>query len=44
MDDQSSLNADHEKIQVEQPALLEEEAPAPVVPAAARSTRRRKKK
>jgi hypothetical protein len=44
MDDQSSLNADHEKSQVEQPALLEEEAPAPVVPAAARSTRRRKKK
>jgi hypothetical protein len=44
MDDQSNANVDPEKSNVEQPALLEEEVPAPVIPAAARSTRRRKKK
>jgi hypothetical protein len=41
-DDQANPNADPGKGQAEQPALVEPDAPA--VPAAARSTRRRKKK
>jgi hypothetical protein len=41
-DDQSNPNADPGKGQAEQPAQLESDAPA--VPAAARSTRRRRKK
>jgi hypothetical protein len=42
MDDQSTPNADPGKGQAEQPALMEPDAPN--VPAAARSTRRRRKK